>query len=112
MQALGQTVVMHHALDRHVLDGNHIELVDNATAVLLREIAPPPGNTFMDARHHRTPCGALRRPLLLVAETPVRLGKLVFLTPEAAGVGDLLLVAQGGEGRQPHVNAHWTPTGR
>jgi hypothetical protein len=49
MDTLGQTMGVRHPVDRQVLHRAHVKLVDNATAVLMREIAPSPACPFMDS---------------------------------------------------------------
>ncbi len=66
--ALGETMGMHHPVDREVLDGNQIELIDNATAVLVREVTASPSDSFIDARHDLAPLGSLWCPFLDHAE--------------------------------------------
>jgi hypothetical protein len=90
MDALGETMAVDHPADRQVLDGDHVELPADAATVLMGEVAAPPPNAFMYARHGPAPLGARRRPFLLVAEAALRLGERAFLTPEEAWVGDLL----------------------
>src|SRR6476660_3776555 len=64
MNALGQTVGVHHAIDRQILHRDQIKRVDDTMTVLMGEITTPPGNAFMDPRDHLPVFGALRRALL------------------------------------------------
>ena len=81
-----------HPVDRQILDGDQVKGVDDATAVLMREVAPPPGDAFMHARHDLATFSAFRCILLRFGETPLRLGKRVFFASEETRVGDLLPV--------------------
>src|SRR5258707_13550855 len=62
--ALRETMVVHHPIDRKVFNGNHVEPIDDVAAVLMREVAATPGAALIDAGHHLAPLGALRRALL------------------------------------------------
>ena len=69
MNALGETMVVRHPVDRQVFHSDQIKGVDDAAAVLVGEIAPSPGDALMHPRHHLAPLGTLRRPLLFFAES-------------------------------------------
>ena len=45
--ALGETMVVDHPVDRQVLDRDQIKGVDNATAVLVSEVAAPPAGALI-----------------------------------------------------------------
>ena len=101
MDALGETAVVDHPVDRHILDSDQVKGADDATTMLMREVAPPPGNAFMHPRHDRATLSAFRCILLRFGETPLRLGKGVFFASEETRVGDFLPTRKRGEGRQP-----------
>jgi hypothetical protein len=107
--ALGETMVMRHPVDRKVFNCDEIKDVDDTTAVLVGEVTAPPGDTLMDSRHHTASLGAFGRSLFFFCETTLRPGKRLFLLAEEARVGNLLSVAEGGKGFQPHVNADLLP---
>ena len=94
MNAFGQTMVMRHPVDRQVFNGDQIKLLDHATAVLVGEITPSPGATFMHAGDDLTPSCSLRRPLLFVRKAPLCFGKGVLLLAKEAGIGNLLASSQ------------------
>ena len=58
MNALGETMVVHHPIDRQIFDSDQIKGVDDAAAVLMGEVAAPPGDALMHPRHHS--CAARR----------------------------------------------------
>jgi hypothetical protein len=58
---------MDHAIGRQVFYCDQVKLIDDATAVLMREITASPGDAFMDARDHMPVLGALWHPLLHLA---------------------------------------------
>jgi hypothetical protein len=90
MDALGETMDMDHPLDRQFFDGDQIELIYEATTVLVSKVASSPCDTLMHARHHHpTPLGALRCSLLLFAQPPLRFRQLMFLGAEEARISNL-----------------------
>jgi hypothetical protein len=63
-EALGETLGLEQAFDPQVFDCDQVQVIEDATAVLLREITASPGDAFMDARDHLPVVGARWRPLL------------------------------------------------
>src|SRR5574340_1298634 len=59
--ALDEAMVVQHPIDRKVLDGDQIKGVHEATAVLVREIAPSPSRALMDTGHDPASLGTRRR---------------------------------------------------
>ena len=82
MDALGKTMIVCHALDRQVFDGDQINGIDDAAAVLMRAISPSLGCPLMHARHHLAPLRAFWRPLFFFAEAALRPGERAFLAPK------------------------------
>ncbi len=109
MNALGETVVVRHPVDRQVFDGDQIKSVHDATAVLVGEVAASPGDTLMHAGNDTAPPGAFRCAFLLVAETTLHLRQRVLLSAKETRVGDVLPIAQSSEGLKANVNAHLPP---
>src|SRR5215468_1624816 len=60
----------------------------------------------MHAGDYLVPRGAFRRALLFLRETALDFGQRLFLSAKEAWVGNLLPIAQGGEGLEAHVYAH------
>src|SRR5262245_61713950 len=67
VNTLGETVIMHHPIDRQILDSDHIKPVHDATAVLMGEVTPAPGDAFIDSCHDLAPLGAFWGILLRFA---------------------------------------------
>jgi hypothetical protein len=88
--ALGEAMIVQHPVDRQILNCDHIELIDDATAVLVGKIAPPPGDALMHASNDFAPLSTLRRPLLGFGQSALHLGERAFLGAQKAGVGDFL----------------------
>src|SRR5262249_48250212 len=78
-EALGQALVMHHPVDRQILNRDQINGVHEATAVLKCEVAPSPGGGLMDPCYDRAPRFSLRCFLLGRRQTSLRFGKCPFL---------------------------------
>jgi hypothetical protein len=58
LNALGETRGVDHAVDRPILEGDQLTVVDEAAAVLVGEVTAPPARTFTDAPHHSSAFGA------------------------------------------------------
>ncbi|HEY7021044.1 MAG TPA: hypothetical protein VH349_08005 [Ktedonobacterales bacterium] len=97
---------MRHPIDRQILDRDHVKLIDNATTVLMREIAASPRNPFVNTSDNTATFGALWRAFLLFTEVTLDLGKRFFLLAEETWVGNLITRREGGKRLQAHVNAH------
>src|SRR5262245_63781334 len=54
--ALGETMVVHHAVDQQIFHRDQVKRVHEAPAVLVREVAPSPCDTLMHARYDLAPC--------------------------------------------------------
>ena len=104
MDALGETVVVHHPIDREVFYCDQVKSVHDAAAVLMGEVAAPPGNALMDARHDLTPLSTLRCIVLFLRQTPLRLRQCFLLSPEGARVGDFSTRRESGKGLETNVN--------
>jgi hypothetical protein len=109
MNALGETMAVRHPVDFEILHRDQVKLIDNATTLLVSEVAPPPARAFMHPRYDSSALGALWRSLLLFAGAALYFGERPFLGTKEAWVGDHLPVTQGGEGREAHVNSHLLP---
>jgi hypothetical protein len=70
---LGEAMVVHHPLNRQLLNRDQIKLVNDAAAVLVSKIASPPSDTLSDACNHLTPFGVLQRTMLRIAQMALRL---------------------------------------
>ncbi len=86
MDALSETVVVYHPVDRQVLDGDQVKGVRNAAAALMREVAAPPRDALMHTCDHTPVLGALRCAFLLFAEAALNLGKRLFLLRKKRGL--------------------------
>src|SRR5262245_15325152 len=79
MKTLGETPVMHQPVDRHILDRDQVTLMDNATAVLVGEIASSPGEAFIHTSNSLTPLRAFGGILLRFGTAALDLGQCVFV---------------------------------
>jgi len=110
LDALGETVVMHHPIDRQIFDRDQIKLVDEAAALLVGEVAPPPGDALMHASHNPAPLRTLRRALLDLRETPLGSRQRTFVAAEEAQVLYWLTFRGHSKGLQAHIQAHFSPS--
>jgi hypothetical protein len=52
MNALVQRLIAQRSVDRHILDCDDVELLDDAAVVLLDEVAAPPSNALVNAGYY------------------------------------------------------------
>ena len=110
MDALGETMVVRHPVDRQILHGDQIKAVDDATAVLMGEVAPPPAR----CAHARAP-RLLRRlarsgvPFSSLLRRRCTLASACSSRRKKRGLAISCPVAERGERLQPHINAHLLP---
>src|SRR2546430_12042837 len=63
--ALGEAMVMHHAVDHDVFHRNDAGPIDNLPRFLVRKVMASMGNAFVDVSNHLAPLASCRRALLL-----------------------------------------------
>ncbi len=109
LEARGEAMGLHHPIQRQVFNGKQVNLMHNASAVLVGKIAPPPRAALLDTRHHRAPRCPFRRALLLLAEAALGLGERLRFFTDEAWVGNRLLGAEHGAGLEAHVKTSLLP---
>ena len=63
MEALGEAMMVHQAMDRQVFHGHHLEPMHKTTAGLMRTIVASLRHTLMHSYHHPPPFPPCRRAL-------------------------------------------------
>ena len=112
VDALGQTLVVHHAVDRQVFHRDQLKGVDEPAAVLVREIAPPPRTALIHTGDHFAPRRPLWRALLDFGAAARRTGERLLLLAEEARIGQLGACAEGSERLESYIYAHLLPSVR
>jgi hypothetical protein len=97
-------VIVYHPVHFQIFNRNHTISVDNAPAVLVREIVPAPPNSLMHTSHNFTPLSAFGRTLRLLGEKALRFSQSLFLHPEEAGVLNLLSGRESSERLETNIN--------
>ena len=103
---LGQTVVMHHLIDREVFHRDDVKPVDDLAALLMGKIMAPIGNPFVHAAHDLAALPPLRRALRRCRELALRALQVVFVGAQKFWTGRAFSRREGGETQQPHINPH------
>ena len=104
--------MMHHAIDRQILNRNDVMLIDDLARLLVGEVLAAVSDALMHARHDLAPLTACRRGALpflwtrLLRQTPLRLCHRPLVLAEEAWIGDLAAIREGGERREAHA---WYP---
>src|SRR5262249_343116 len=109
MDALGESVVMPHPIDQQIFNGDEIKSVHHATAVLVREITPSPGNAFMHPRRDLATLGAFGCTLLGFGQARLYLGQCMFLDAKEAWMSYGVSGREGGKVCESYVNANLLP---
>ena len=106
MNTLGEAMIVDHLVDRQVFDGNHIEAVDDASALLMREVAAPVGNPFMDSANNLAALRSLRCSSLRSRQLALRALQVFFVGAQELRAWRRLASGKGGKTQQPYVNAY------
>jgi hypothetical protein len=102
--AFSKTMVVHHAIDGQILNGNDTKSIDNGTSMLMGEVVPFPGDTLMHTGDSFAVLSAVCCALCQCGVLALDLGQgLLFLT-EKAWVLDLFTRRQGGKCLESDIN--------
>lgn len=104
MNALGETMIMGHAIDTQVLYRNEPKVIDKATAFLVREVVAAERDTLMYSCNRFPVLAALRRAFREFAMLALDFGKSLFFLAEKARVGNRFPSRQGGKGFQTYID--------
>lgn len=88
-------MVVHHAVDRQVFNGNDTEPINNLTTILMCEVLTSPCNTLMDPSHGFTMLATLGSPLFKPEMLPLHFRKRFFFLTKEARVLNLFTCRQG-----------------
>ncbi len=106
MNALGQTVVVGHAVDMQVLDAEDPKAIDNAATFLVREIVTPKGDTLMHPRYCLAVLPSHWRAFRKPGMFPLYPCQGLLFLSEEAGVFNRFACRERGKRFQPDINAH------
>ena len=106
MNALGQTMVLDHAVDMQVLNRYHPVGSDDLAAVLMGEVVPSPRDTLMDTRHGFAMCTPLRRTFCQCGVFPLHLCQGLFFRAKEPGISNFSAIGKSGKGLESYVNPH------
>jgi len=104
--AFGKTMIVQHAVDGQILNGNDTKSIDNGTACLVREVVTPPRYPLMHAGNHFPLLVPLWGALCQCAVLALHLYQSLFFLAEKARVRNFFPSGQGGKGQESYVNAH------
>src|SRR5207248_8391500 len=96
----GQTMVMHHAMDRQVLNRYDAVGVHDLTRLLVSKVLPSIGDPLMDMGHHFASFLSGRSPLRLPGQTPLCLRQPWLFGTEEARVLNVQPITGHGEAVQ------------
>jgi hypothetical protein len=102
---------MHHPIDRQILNRDQIKLVDDATAVLMREVASSPGETLVYPGHDLAPLGTFWRALLGLGQPALCFYQRPLLQTEDVWVLNGIALSQRGKSLQATINTDFQTGG-
>ncbi len=106
MNALGQTMIMDHAVHMQVFHADHAKTVYDLTAFLMREVIPSEGDTLMHTSHNLAMLAPFRRAFCKLGVCALHLRKGLLFLAEKARVCNLFCIGKCGKGLQSHINAN------
>ena len=95
---------MSHAVDMQILNRNHTELMNNTTALLVREVLTSEPSPLMHPRDGFAVLLALRSPLSQLALLALHFGKGFFFFAEKAGILNLGAIGEVRKGLEADID--------
>ncbi len=106
MNALCQTMVMHHPIYREVLYADDPMGIDDLTAFLVGEVTPSPRNPLVDTRYSFTVFATLRSTLRKFGVFALHLRQSLLFLTEKARVLYLSTIGKGSKRLESYVNTN------
>jgi len=110
--ALGEAVIMDHAVNRQVLDGDDAEAVNNLPGLLMRKVTSPVGDALVDMRDDLTVLSPCRGALGFFGHSPLSFGQYLLIGSKEPRVRDSVTGRESGEECQPDIDPHDLAAGR
>ena|SRR3989442_3359731 len=112
MNALGQTMVMRHAVDLQIFHTDDTETINDLATSLMGEVVPFEPNMFMHTCHNFAVLASLRCSLRKSGMLALDLCQCLFLFPEETRILDLLACGEGRKGCESNVDPNLSTTFR
>ncbi|HEX6478658.1 MAG TPA: hypothetical protein VF043_07425 [Ktedonobacteraceae bacterium] len=112
MNALGQTMIMRHAVDMQVFHTDDSMGIDDLTAFLMGEVIASECNSLMHTGYDFTMLMTFRSTFCQFALLALHFSKGLFLFAKETGIANLTVSRQGSKRLEPYVNPHLCSTFR
>ena len=106
MNALGQTMVMGHAVDMQVLNADDPIGIDDLTTLLVGEVLPSPRDSLMDSCYRFPMLTPFRRTFCQFGVLALHLSQGFLFFAEKARVLYLSAIREGGKGLESHIDTY------
>src|SRR5215471_16724444 len=88
--AFGETVVMHHSIDEHILDSDEPKAIDQRAGFLVTEVTATVSDALMNPCHDLAMFGPLWRTFLRCFQLALNALQVLLVTPEELRTGRLV----------------------
>jgi len=109
---LSEAVIMEHAVNRQVLDGDDAEAGNNLPGLLMRKVTSPVGDALVDMRDDLAVLGPCRGAFGFFGHSPLSFSQRLLIGSKEPRVRDSVSGRESGEGCQPDINPHDLVAGR
>jgi hypothetical protein len=104
--AFGKAMIMNHTVNLKVFHTNDAVAVNYLPALLVREVVPFVGYSFMHPSDGLTPETTLLSSLFGLGEFALNLSQLLFFSPKEAGIFNHVSIGEGSKSVKPNVYAN------
>ena len=111
LNTFGQTVIVHHLVDRQIFHNKYVKAIDQAAAFLVRKVAASMGDPFMDSRHDLAALRPFWRALGRSRQLALRTLESLLIGAQELGAWHLFPCRKRREARQPDIKANRVPYG-
>ena len=98
-----QKTVFHHFFNIQLLNADYAEAVDNLPGLLMDEVMPPVGDSFVNADNNLFNLLPFKRLFLLFGQFSLSLGKCPLIRLKKTRIGNFLFIGKGGKILQSNI---------
>jgi hypothetical protein len=106
LNALGQTMSMHHAVDLQVFHADDAETVYDLPTLLMRKVIPSERDPFMHTSYHLAMLPVLRCPFRKLGVFALDTSQSLLFLAEKAGILNFMSIRQRSECLESYINTH------
>lgn len=106
LNTLGEAMVVYHAIDRQIFDGNDPKAIDETAAFLVGKVGTAVSNSFMHSRHNPPPFSAFWGSPGHCGEFTLGPLQVLFIGAQKLGTRRLFPCRKRRKAEEPYVNTH------